>query len=322
MMKRRTLLVGLGAALAVPPAARAQQKQTAVVGVLSSSPGLDWRGFYEGLAQIGFAEGKNIVFDYQMGEGRYEDLAAMAAHLVHRKVDAIVAFGSTEASVAKRATGTIPIVFESGGPVAEGLVSNLARPEANLTGVSLMDAELMPKRLQLLSELVPALRSVALLVNPSSSAAKDEIRETQNAARVTGIKLGILKASTFDEIDAAFHALGEMRAGGLIVDPDQFFDYGGGSRVIAPASTYRAPAIYGRSEIAWAGGLISYGPSQAATRRQVGILAGRILDGANPADLPVEQPTQFELVVNLKTAKALGLAVPQLLLAQADEVIE
>jgi ABC-type uncharacterized transport system substrate-binding protein len=320
-MRRRDLMLGFGAALAAPRAARAQQNRVPVVGVLSSFE-VDWRGFYEGLAQIGFAEGGNVAFDYQLGEGRYEELAAKAARLVRRKVDAIVAFGSTEASVAKRATGTIPIVFESGGPLAEGLVSNLARPEANLTGVSLMDAELMPKRLQLLSELVPALRGVALLVNPDSSAATDEIRDMQEASRLMGITLGILKASTLDEIDTAFRALGQMHAGGLIVDPDKFFGYGGASRVVTPAATYAVPAIYGRSEITWAGGLISYGPSLAATRRQVGILTGKILKGAKPADLPVEQPTRFELVINLKTAKALGLAVPQLLLSQADEVIE
>jgi ABC-type uncharacterized transport system substrate-binding protein len=320
MLQRRRFITLLGGAVSWPLAARAQQ-EVPFVGVLSNIS-LAWRGFYEGLGQVGFVPGRNVAFHYQLGEGQYEQLPAMIADLIGRKVNVIVAFGSTEAGVAKRATATIPIVFESGDPIAEGLVSNLARPEANLTGVSLMDAELMPKRLQLLSELVPAARRFVLLVNPNSAASADVIRNPQDAARRSGIDLHILRASTFDELDAAFQALAQQHAGGLIVDPDGFFNYGGSARVVGPASSYAVPAIYGRTDIAWSGGLISYGPALAASRRQIGILTGRILEGEKPADLPVEQPSRFELVINLKTARALGLTVPPSLLARADDVIE
>ena len=339
-MKRRDFITLFGSAGAYPLIARAQQNKTPVIGALSSlSVALPWgpyrreawSGFLKGLDDTGFFAATDIAFERRPSEaeqsvaavdGRNEGLPAMAADLVRRKVDVIVAFGSAEARAAKSATATIPIVFESGDPIAEGLVSGLARPDANLTGVSLADAELMPKRLQLLCELVPAARVFALLVDPNSPSAAPVTRKTQDAARAKGVELHILKASTSDELDAAFQALGRLHADGLIVDSDRFFYTEGGSRVTKPASAHAIPAIYGWSDITRSGGLMSVGPNLTVARRQMGIYTGRILKGEKPADLPVEQTTEFELVINLKAANALGLTVPQSLLEHADEVIQ
>jgi putative tryptophan/tyrosine transport system substrate-binding protein len=249
----------------------------------------------------------------------------MADDLVGHRVDLIVTSGGTPSALAaKNATATIPIVFLIGiDAVSAGLVASFARPGGNLTGFSFIGVELMPKRLELLSELVPQTRMIALLVNPNNPTpiAERAIEDMQVATRAKGVQLPILKAATESEIDAAFATLVQLHAGALIVGADPFFD-SRREQLVALASRHAVPAIYAWREYADSGGLISYGPSISAEYRQVGIYAGRILKGANPADLPVQQPVTFELVINLKTAKALGLTVPQSFLMRADEAIE
>jgi putative tryptophan/tyrosine transport system substrate-binding protein len=249
-------------------------------------------------------------------------LTGLAADLVGSKVDVIATGGMPLALAAKSATSTIPIVFVVGtDPVELGLVASLARPGGNLTGITIMATELMPKRLELLSELVPQPGMIALLVNPNNASAEPQMRDVQGAARAKGVQLHILKASTESEIDSAFAALVQLQAGALVVGTDPFF-YNQRERLVALASRHAVPAIYEFRDFAAEGGLISYGPSLTGTWRQVGIYVGKILKGAKPADLPVQQPTTFELVVNLKTAKTLDLTVPPSILARADEVIE
>jgi putative tryptophan/tyrosine transport system substrate-binding protein len=326
-MNRRELLLLLGGAMAAATALRAQQKVMPVIGFLNStSPGpnaANVAAFRQGLSKTGYAEGQNLAIEYRWAEGHYDRLPALAADLVGRKVDLIVTSGGTPSALAaKNATSTIPIVFATGGdPVELGLVASIARPGGNLTGLSVLGGELTPKRLELLAELVPHAGVIALLVNPNSAIAERIIRDVQEAASVKGVQLRILKAGTESEIDAAFASLVQLHAGALIVSPDPFFD-SRREQLLALASRHAAPAIYSEREFAAAGGLISYGPSRTAAYRQAGIYVGRILNGAKPSDLPVEQPTTFELVVNLKTAKELGLTVPPSILARADEVIE
>jgi putative ABC transport system substrate-binding protein len=245
----------------------------------------------------------------------------LAADFVARKVDLIAADGIPAALAAKSATSTIPIVFGVGDPVDLGLVANLARPGGNLTGVSTMAPELGPKRLEIISELVPHAKVIALFVNPNNSNTERIIGDMQEAARAKGVQLPILKAGTESEIDAAFATLVLLHAGALVVVGDPFFG-NWREQLVMLAARHGVPAIYPIHEFAAAGGLISYGSSLAASFRQVGIYAGKILNGTKPADLPVQQPTTFELVVNLNTAKALGLTVPPSILARADEVIE
>jgi putative ABC transport system substrate-binding protein len=271
---------------------------------------------------MGFVEGQNVMWEYRWAEWHYDRLPALAADLVSRKVDLIVtSYGTHPARAAKNATSTIPIVFGYvHDPVGAGLVATLARPGGNITGFSSISVELMPKRLELLCELVPQATVIALLVNPDN-VGEDFIRSMQQAARAKGVKLPVLKARTEGEIDTAFASLGQLQARGLLVSPDPFL----GSRseqLVALASRYGIPAISELQGFVRAGGLISYGIDPTALFRQVGIYAGRILKGERPADLPVQQPSKFELVVNLKTAKALGLTIPPLLLARADKVIE
>jgi len=325
-MRRRELMLLLGSAVIAPLAARAQQKAMPVIGYLSvGSPGTSGSrlaAFRQGLGETGFVEGQSVAIEYRWAEGRYERLPAFAADLVSRKVDLIAAFGPPPAFAAKSATSTIPIVFVLGiDPIAAGLVASLARPGGNLTGVSMLTGELMPKRLELLSELVPAARAIALLANPNDATTEGMIRDVQEAARAKGVRLQILKAGSESDIDAAFASLDQTHAGALIVGDDPFFA-SRHEQLVALASRHAIPAIYEWREYVAAGGLISYGTSITAVYRQVGIYAGKILKGEKPADLPVQQPTKFELVVNLKTAKALGLTVPQSILARADEVIE
>jgi ABC-type uncharacterized transport system substrate-binding protein len=321
-MKRRELVLLLGA-MAAAHGLRAQQKAMPVIGYLSSSSPGDMAAFRQGLSETGYVEGQNVAIEYRWAEYQYDRLPALAAALVDRKVDVIASIGGiTGAIAAKNATATIPIVFLSGDdPVVRGLVASFARPEGNLTGVSFLTVELMPKRLELVSELVPQAKVVTLLVNPNSAGAERATREVEEAARVKGLRLYILKASTESEIDAAFTSLAQLQAGALVVGADAFFN-SRREQLVALASRHGVPAIYERREFTTAGGLISYGPSFTAISRQLGVYVGKILKGAKPADLPVQQPTTFELVVNLNTAKALGLTVPPSILARADEVIE
>jgi putative ABC transport system substrate-binding protein len=327
-MRRRELMLLLASAMTAAPALRAQQKAMPVIGFLgSTSPGASapfMAGFRQGLSETGYVEGQNVAIEYRWAEGRYDRLPALAADLVERKVDVIAAGGGDLGSrAAKNATSTIPIVFTVGGdPVELGLVASLARPGGNLTGISVLAIELNPKRLELLSELVPQAKVIALLVNPNSPNAERVMRDVQEAAHAKGLQLHILKASTESEIDAAFDSLVERQAGALVLHADPFFINSRREQLVALAARHAIPMISGSREMAASGGLISYGASSTALNRQVGIYVGKILKGAKPADLPVQQPTTFELVVNLKTAKALGLTIPQTILARADEVIE
>jgi putative ABC transport system substrate-binding protein len=319
-MKRRDLMLLLGgAAFAAPFAARAQKKPTPVVGELASARFVGSH-FEEGLGEAGYVDGQNARIVYRWALGQYDQLPAMAADLVRRRVDVIAAFGLPAVLAAKRATATIPIVFVSGDPIAEGLASSLARPGGNLTGISIIDVDLLPKRLDLLSELVPRVKVFALLVNPNNPDVAPEIRRARLAAHAKGVELHILKAASIDEIDAAFASFARLRAGGLVVEPDPFFGENH-SYIINLASRHRVAAIFGWSDFAWEGGVMSYGPSLPAVERRLGIYAGKILKGAKPADLPIEQPAKFELAINLRVAKALGIRVPPWLLARADEVI-
>jgi ABC-type uncharacterized transport system substrate-binding protein len=311
---------------AAPLAARAQQKAMPVIGYIHfASPGpfaYQVAAFHQGLSETGYVEGQNVAIEYRWAEGHYDRLPVLAADLVGRKVDVIVAIGPPSASAANGATSTIPIIFSIGtDPVADGLVASLARPGGNLTGFSILAVGLTSKRLELLSELVPRARVIALLVNPNNAYTAPMIRDVQEAARAKKVQLPILKASTESEIDAAFATLVKLHADALVVGDDVFFTTRR-AQLVALAARYGVPAIERWREFAASGGLISYGPSLAASARQVGIYVGKILKGAKPADLPVEQPTQFELVINLKTAKALGLTIPQSILIRADELIQ
>jgi len=326
-MKRRELLLLLGGALMTARGLRAQQKAMPVIGFLSSgSPGPFApfvAAFRQGLSETGYVEGQTVAIEYRWAEGSYDRLPALAADLVGRKVDVIAASGGPlPALAAKSATSTIPIVFSSGvDPVERGLVASLARPGGNLTGFTIISLELMPKRLELLSELVPQASVFALLVNPNNAGIEPMIRHVQEAARAKGLKLHVLKASTESEIDTAFAALVQQQAGALVVSADPFFNIRR-EQLVALAALHTVPAMYELREFAAVGGLISYAPSLTAAYRQVGTYVGKILKGANPADLPVQRATTFELVINLKTAKALGLTIPQSILMSASEVIE
>ena len=326
-MKRRDFIALMGGtAVVVPRALRAQRKAMPVVGYLSTGlPGPFApfvAAFRQGLSETGYVEGQNLAIEYRWAEGSYDRLPALAADLVGRKVDVIVTSGTPAARAAKSATSTIPIVFASGGdPVELGLVANLAQTGGNLTGVGFVDVELMPKRLELLSELVPTAGVIALLVNPNNSDTERIMRDMQEAARAKGLQLHVLKAGTEGEIDAAFASLTQLQAGALVVSTDSFFT-NHRKQLVALAARRAVPTIYRRRAYAAAGGLISYGASLTSMYHQAGIYAGRILTGEKPADLPVQQPTKFELVINLKTAKAMGLTVPPALLSRADEVIE
>jgi putative ABC transport system substrate-binding protein len=323
---RREFMLVLGGAMTAVRGLRAQQKAMPVIGFLNiGSPGPNApfvAAFHQGLSETGYVEGQNVTIEYHWAEGGCDRLPGLAADLVGRKVDVIVTGGTPGIQAAKAATATIPIVFLGGGdPVTAGLVASLARPGGNLTGVSFMSTELMPKRLELLAELVPRAAVIALLVNPNNPAAERIMRDVQEAARAKGVQLPILKAGTESEINTTFATLVQRQVGALVVSADPFF-FARREQLVALAARHAVPAIYEWREFAEAGRLISYGPSLTAANRQVGIYAGRILKGTKSADLPVQQPTTFELVVNLNTAKALGLTVPPSILARADEVIE
>ena len=325
-MRRRELLLLATAMTASARSLRAQQRAMPVIGFLNTgSPDTDLPfvvAFRQGLGDAGFVEGQNVAMEHRWAEGHYDRLPVLVGELVSRKVDVIAAGGDAAVIAAKGATSTIPIVFFNGGdPLAMGLIASLAHPGGNLTGFSTFAAELLPKRLELLSELAPQARVIAMLVNPSDPNAERFINEMEQVARAKGVNLRILKAGTEGEIDDAFASLVQLRADGLIVSPNAFF-VSRREQLVALATRYAVPAIYSRRQFATAGGLISYGSSLTAVYRRMGIYAGKILNGAKPADLPVQQPSIFQLVVNLKTSKALGLTIPPSILARADEVIE
>jgi len=324
---RRREVIGVFGAAAVgrPLSSRAQQKPMPVIGFLSSTSlgatASFVAAFQRGLSKAGYVEGQNVAIEYRWADGHYDRLPALADDLIDRKVEVIAAIGPG-ALAAESATTTIPIVFVGGGDILDiGLVRNLARPGGNLTGISVVATELDPKRLDVLSEMVSQARMIALLVNPTRANADATIRNILGAARAKGVQIEVLKASTESEIDAAFATLVQGRPDALLVSADPFFN-SRRDQIVALASRHAVPAIYQWREFALAGGLVSYGSSLTDTYRQAGAYVGRILAGAKAGDLPIHQPAKFDLVINLKTAKALGLTVPQSLLARADEVIE
>jgi len=324
-VNRRDLILGGAGAAAWPLAARAQQKPT--IGFLSSRSPTDsvdgLAAFRRGLGQAGYEDGRNIAIEFRWAEGRYDRLEALAAELVNRQVAVLVAVGGEPAALAaKAATATIPIVFSIGGdPTKLGLAASFQRPGGNATGISLLTTQLEPKRLGLLHDLLPGATVFGALVDPRFQPAEDQAKELQVAARAIDRRLILARVSDDAELDAAFEMLVEQQASGLLVTASPFFDTRS-NRIIAFAARQGMPAIYQFREFALAGGLIVYGVSFADGYRQVGDYAGRILQGAVPAELPILQSVKFELVINLKTARALGLIVPPILLAQANEVIE
>jgi putative ABC transport system substrate-binding protein len=327
-MRRREFITALGGAIwAWPLVARAQQPTMPVIGFLSSrgpddTPNLT-AAFRQGLNETGYVEGQNVAIQYRWANNQPQRLPELVTELARSKVALIAAFGGNVAAfAAKAAAATVPVVFLVGGdPVELGLVASLNRPGDNLTGVSLLLGLLGAKRLELLRELVPTPTIIAVLINPTNPSAKIYAQDAQQAAHALGQQIQILHAGSEDGIEAAFEALAQLRAGAVLVATDAFF-FGRREQLVALAARHAVPAIYESRDFAAAGGLVSYGPSVAEAYRQSGIYAGRILKGAKPGDLPVQQPTKFELVINLKTAKALGLAVPPAILVGADEVIE
>jgi putative ABC transport system substrate-binding protein len=325
-MKRREFIVGIGGASVWPFAVRAQQAPMPVIGVLGASTAEGWlpltAAFRRGLQETGYVEGRNLAIEYRWADRQYDRLPAMTADLIHRQVSVIAAFATPAALAAKAATSTIPIVFTTiGDPVQIGLVASIARPAGNVTGVTSLNVQVGPKLLELLHEVVPAATVVAQLVNPTNPNTETLSRELEAAARTLGLRLHILRASTESDIDKAFAALVQMRPGGLVIAGDVLFA-ARSDQLAALALRHAIPAIFQGRGFAVAGGLMTYGGDLAEPHRLAGVYTGRLLKGEKPADLPVQQATKIELIVNLKTAKALGLTVPLSLLGRADEVIE
>jgi len=326
-MKRREFIVGIGTVASWPLAVRAQQQPMPVVGFVNAASRQGYErplsAFLKGLAEAGYVDGQNVVIEYRWAEGSSDRLPAMIAGLLHSQVAVIAATSTPAALAAKAATTTIPIVFETGGdPIRLGLVPSLNRPGGNITGVTQLNVEIAPKRLQFLHELLPAVTVMALLINPANpSVAGPQSNEMLSAARTLGLELQVLNASTehdFNEVFAKFH---QLRAGGLVIEADPFFI--SRNDLLADLTVRHAvPAIFQFREFATAGGLMSYGGNLQEAYRLADIYAGRILKGEKPADLPVQQATKVDLVINLKTAKTLGITVPLPLIRRADEVIE
>jgi putative ABC transport system substrate-binding protein len=325
-MQRRAFITLLGgAAAAWPFSARAQQPAIPVVGFLNGGSPEGYApylaGFLHGLNEGGYVEGKNVTVDYQWAKGHYERLQVLAANLVRHKV-AVIATNTPTASVAKAPTTEIPIVFVStGDPVMAGLVTSFNRPGGNVTGVGLLGPELETKRLELLDQLVPGTAPLAGLVNPTNPAADLQLRKLQEAAGVIKRQIDIMRASTAPDIETAFESATQKGADGLLVVQDSFYN-SRRDQIVALAARHKRPVVYPLREFAEIGGLVSYGHDLVDGYRQMGVYAGRILKGEKPVDLPVVQPTKFEFVINLKTAKTLGLTIPPSLLTTADEVIE
>ena len=322
-MDRRKFMGSVaGGLLAVPLAARAQKSTTPVIGFVNSGSPALWerplRSFRQGLSEIGYVEGQNVAIEYRWADGQYDRLPALVADLIRRQVRVIVATTTNAALAAKAATATIPIVFTTAGdPVELGVVASLGRPGGNTTGVTIVTSELTAKRLELLHELVPKATAIALLMNPDSRLAKSAAKAAQEAARSLGLQLHVLRAHTEQDIDEAFATLVRLRAGALFVASDAFFTLRR-EQIVELAARHAVPTIYEFREFVMAGGLMSYGTSLPEAYRQAGIYTGKILNGAKPMDLPVQQSTKFEMVINTKTAKALGLTIPQSLGVQAE----
>jgi len=327
-MQRREFITLLGGATVTwPLAARAQQTAIPVIGYLGAESPAAFasrlRAFRQGLADTGYAEGRNVSIEYRWAQGQHNRLAALATDLVGRHVTVIVAPGGAPAALAaKSATTTIPIVFEMGAdPIAIGLVGSLSHPGGNLTGVTSLSVEVTPKRLEFLHEMIPTAGLIAVLVNPTSPTAESQSRNLQVTARDRGLQLHFLQASNERDFDTVFATLPELRAAGLVFASDTMFATHG-EQLAALTVRHAVPAIHQSRDFTTVGGLMSYGGSFVESHRQAGVYTGRIIKGAKPADLPVQQVTKVELFINLKTAKALGLTVPPTLLGRADEVIE
>jgi putative ABC transport system substrate-binding protein len=326
MRRREFISLFSSTVIAWPLTARAQQAAMPVIGFLNSGSSKGFQSlvaaFRQGLSESGYVESQNLAIEYRWADGDYEKLPRLAADLVGRHVSAILAGGPPAVVAAKSATTTIPIVFTSGGnPVELGFVSSLNQPGGNVTGVSFLTNELGAKRLELLRELVPAATSVGLLVNPTRPSFESEVKNAQEGAQALGVKLIVLNASTAAEIDTAFAELSQQRIAALLIGTDPFFQTRR-DQIVALANRLRVATMYNIREYVVAGGLISYAPSLAEVYRQAGIYVAKILKGAKPAVLPVLQPTKFDLVINLKTARALGLTVSNQMQLLADEVIE
>ena len=326
-MRRREFIAVIGTATAWPFVARAQQPNIPLVGFLNVGSSDGYRpmaaAFRQGLQETGYVEGQNVAIEYRWGEGQSDRLPAMIADFIHRQVAVIAATSTPAALAAKSATKTVPIVFETGGdPIQLGLVTSLSRPSGNITGVTQLNGQVVPKALEVLHELLPTAKIVALLVNPADPAvAEDQTREAMSAARTLGLELHVLKASTEAQLEAVFANLSQSQISGLVIGPEAFFTSHTG-QLVALAVRHKVPTVYRGREFAAAGGLVSYGTSPESSYHLAGVYTGRVLKGEKPADLPVQQASKFELYINLKTAKALGITVPLPLSGRADEVIE
>jgi putative ABC transport system substrate-binding protein len=325
-IRRRKFITLLSGAAAWPGVARAQQRAMPVIGFLSpASPDASagrLHPFLKGLSEVGYVVGRNVAIEYRWADGQYDRLPALAVELARLRVGVIVAIGDSAALAARAMTSGLPIVFTVGNdPVKRGLVASLNRPGGNITGVTNLNIELGPKRLELLHEIVPAASSIAMLVNPTSPNAASALQELPEAASRLGVKMHVLQASTVTEIDAVFTSFAGLQAGALVISGDNFFN-SQSEQLGALSLRYAMPAIFQTREFAAAGGLMSYATSIADQHRIAGAYAGRILKGDKPADLPVQQATKVELIINLQTAKALGLTFPLSLLGRADQVIE